>query len=158
MSGMLPAGIGDVVADVGFMEFFAEVAHQVMGVDELARRLTITSLPDVCASIDTVLSQSDDAHGEIYCLWGQFSVSRQRVKNGVRFALLDCPHALAWTITLQDQGRSIVVHCTIDKREEAQEFVESIEQFVADWADGLREIQCLVETTTNESDGIRGDG
>ena len=31
----------------------------------------------------------------------------------------------------------MVIHCTIDKREEEEEFVESIQQFMADWAEGL---------------------
>jgi hypothetical protein len=31
----------------------------------------------------------------------------------------------------------LVVHCTIDDREEDEEFVETIKEFVADWGFGL---------------------
>ena len=120
------------------MEFFAEVLNQHTDTEALSDRLTIANLPVYCASIDQVLSQENDAAGEIYCVWGQFKVSRERIRKGVRFALLNCPHALAWTITCHNYGQDVIVHCTIDKREEEKEFVESIQQFVADWAAGLK--------------------
>ena len=119
------------------MEFFAQLTNQVICVDGLAERLTISSLPVLCASIDSVLSQSSENEGEIYCLWGQFNVARERIRNGVRFTLLNCPHALAWTVTYHASTQEVVIHCTIDKREEEEEFVESIQQFMADWAEGL---------------------
>lgn len=121
------------------MEFFAEVHGPLIEVQDLSDRLTISTLPAYCASIDTVLSAQSDSEGEIYCVWGQFKVSRQRIRNGVRFSLLNCPHALAWSVTLHERPQDIVIHCTIDKKEEDNEFVESIEQFVLDWRKGLFE-------------------
>ena len=32
-------------------------------------------------------------------LWGEFNISYDKINGGVRFALLDCPNALSWTIT-----------------------------------------------------------
>ncbi|MCB1755095.1 MAG: hypothetical protein KDJ38_06215 [Gammaproteobacteria bacterium] len=120
------------------MEFFAELTGQNTETELLQELLTIKRLPEFCPLIDTVLSIQSPEKGEIYCLWGQFLVSRQMIRNGVRFALLNCPHALAWTITVHDDSRTIVIHCTINGKHEAQEFVESIEQFVEAWAEGLQ--------------------
>lgn len=119
------------------MEFFAELKNQDVPAAELHAHLTLARLPEFCSSIDAVLSALSPRLGEIYCVWGQFQVSREEIRNGVRFALLNCPHALAWTVTVHGESRAVVIHCTIDEREEQREFVESIEQFVADWARGL---------------------
>ena len=58
-------------------------------------------------------------------------------KNVVRFALLNYPHALAWTITYHEERAMLVVHCTIDDREVDTEFTESILVFISDWRFGL---------------------
>jgi hypothetical protein len=118
------------------MEFFRDIEHKEIDVESLKRLLQIANLPAHCHSIDTVISDSGNK-GEIYCAWGQFTVSREPIKNGVRFSLRNCPHALAWTIAYHARLNSIVIHCTIDDREESEEFIETIEQFVSDWASGL---------------------
>lgn len=124
------------------MEFFSEISPAAVTIDELQQQLQIASLPSLCASIDTVISEQG-GHGEIYCLWGQFTVSRQLIRNGVRFALLECPHALAWTVTLKEDINSLVVHCTIDDQQTEAEFAETIELFVEDWANGLKKVFSL---------------
>jgi len=86
--------------------------------------------------IDSIISEDHNV-GEIYCLWGQFKISREEILNGVRFALLDCPHALVWTITYHQDRSMLIIHCTIDDREEGEEFIESIQEFVSDWKIGL---------------------
>jgi len=118
------------------MEFFEEIERQGVDVDALKNLLQISSLPNHCRSIDSVISDDHNA-GEIYCVWGQFNISREIIRNGVRFALSDCPHAFAWTITYHEDRNMLVVHCTIDDREEDEEFVETIKEFVADWGFGL---------------------
>lgn len=118
------------------MEFFEEIENREIEVEWLRDQLRIENLPVLCKSIDTVISDNG-IKGEIYCVWGEFTVSREPIKNGVRFALLNCPHALAWTVAYHANRKTRVVHCTIDDREEDQEFVESIKQFVSDWALGL---------------------
>jgi hypothetical protein len=119
------------------MEFFGEVANRSVTADQVCELVNIQRLPELCASIDAVLSVASADHGEIYCLWGQFQVARQRIRNGVRLALLNCPHALAWTVAVREDANAVVVHCTIDDREAESEFVETIEQFVSDWTAGL---------------------
>ncbi|OBS08695.1 hypothetical protein [Acidihalobacter prosperus] len=119
------------------MEFFAEIPDPDTSIDHIRQTVTIERLPDLCASIESVLSSTPDGYGEIYCVWGRFRVAREPIHNGVRFSLLNCPHALAWTVALHENPRALVVHCTIDDKAVEQEFAESIEQFVADFAQGL---------------------
>lgn len=119
------------------MEFFAKVASRGVDPDTLYERLTIEALPGYSPLIDKVLSVSSAARGEIYSFWGQFEITREKIRNGVRFALLNCPHAFVWTITVHPQQEVLIVHCTIDKEDEEKEFVESIEQFVAEWKESL---------------------
>jgi hypothetical protein len=117
------------------MEFFAN-APCVLDPDQLQERITGPSLAELCESIERVLqwSQAEDA-GEIYCLWGRFSVRRERIRDGLRFTLPGCPNALAWTITAAPEGT--LIHCTINRSEHDPDFIESIEDFVADWVQGL---------------------
>ncbi|HHO59517.1 MAG TPA: hypothetical protein ENJ64_04690 [Thiotrichales bacterium] len=103
----------------------------------LKRALRIKDLPLYCASIDTVLADNGDS-GVIYCLWGEFRVNREEIRYGLRFSLPNCPNALAWTITANDE--SIVVHCTIDKQSHDEDFIESIRLFMQDWAQGIKKI------------------
>ena len=120
------------------MEFFREVKSAITGSDDLKQALSISTLPDYCNSIETIISEENN-EGEIYCLWGQFNIKRETIKYGVRFSLLNCPHALAWTITYNQVAQEIIIHCTIDKKEEDEDFVDSIHQFVSDWQIGLGE-------------------
>ena len=118
------------------MEFFEEIEKQDVDIDALKDRLQISALPGLCQSIDSVLSANHNV-GEIYCIWGQFNISREEIKNGVRFALLDCPHAFAWTITYHQDRNRLVVHCTIDDQDEDEEFIDTIKEFASDWGSGL---------------------
>jgi len=120
------------------MEFFKEIERQSVEIKALKDLLTISALPALCSSINSVISEDHNV-GEIYCIWGQFNISREVIRNGVRFALLDCPHAFAWTITYHEERNKLVVHCTIDDQEEEEEFIETIEQFASDWSLGLRD-------------------
>ncbi len=118
------------------MEFFKEVHSPDLKLAHLKNLLAINSLAELCVSINTVTELKEN-EGDIYCLWGAFKVRREEIRYGVRFSLLDCPHALAWTVTYNAESQNIVIHCTIDKTETDPDFVESIHEFVADWSNGL---------------------
>lgn len=120
------------------MEFFTEISCRAVNAEILNELITIVRLPELCVSIDSVVSIQSQERGEIYCVWGQFQISRERIRNGVRLALLTCPHALAWTVTAKKVGEIVVVHCTIDDKQAESEFIETIEQFMEDWANGLK--------------------
>ena len=118
------------------MEFFQEVHCAKIDVISLKKLLTINNLTTLCASINTLSAQKEN-ETEIYCVWGSFNVTREEIRYGVRFSLLNCPHALAWTITYNEQSQNIIIHCTIDKTETDLDFVDSIHEFVLDWSNGI---------------------
>lgn len=118
------------------MEFFQEVHSPELDVAELKNLVTMSHLTDLCASISSVTSQKDN-EAEIYCIWGAFNIKRDEIRYGVRFSLLNCPHALAWTITFNEEHQNIVIHCTIDKTEQDPDFIDSIHEFVSDWSNGI---------------------
>ena len=118
------------------MEFFREVHSPDLDADRLKRILAIHNLSTLCDSIDTVDPNGENEAG-IYCIWGSFDVRREEIRYGVRFSLLNCPHALAWTVTFDEASRNIIIHCTIDKRETDPDFIESIHVFVSDWSRGI---------------------
>jgi hypothetical protein len=120
------------------MEFFATTPSN-LSAEQLQGELTGQRLAELCESIDRVLHwDADRDGGEVYCLWGQFRVNRECLRDGVRFTLPGCPNALAWTITVAPEGT--LVHCTINRSEHDPDFIESIEEFVADWAQGLQRL------------------
>lgn len=119
------------------MEFFATTIIPATAA-ELQRRLTISELPRWCASIEKVLSDARSS-GEIFCVWGTFVTHREEVNGGVRFSLPGCPNAFQWTVTTEQlpDARHTVIHVTINRSEHDQDFIDSIQQFVADWKTGL---------------------
>ena len=119
------------------MEFFAKTIIPASAAD-LQRRLTISELPHWCASIEKVLSDAKSS-GEIYCVWGTFHTHREDLREGVRFSLPHCPNALQWTVTTgqSPNPRHTVIHLTINRTEQDQDFVNSLQQFVEDWKAGL---------------------
>ena len=72
-------------------------------------------------------------------LWGEFLISYDKINGGVRFTLLDCPNALSWTITtgFPPERNKIVIHCTINRTQKPDEFVEEINEFLDEWESGL---------------------
>lgn len=131
------------------MEFFSETLNPALDLDRLNSILTIKQLPVYCQSITSVLSDNK-SDGVIYCPWGEFVVNRQAIKDGVRFSLPNCPNALCWTITSDATGAdtgtddcgsgNITIHCTINTKTHDEDFIDSIKQFVDDWAAGLSEV------------------
>ena len=67
------------------------------------------------------LGESFEDQVEIGGLWGEFSLLHSRIKGGVRFALKECPNALAWTVTTgyPPDPESVVVHLTINRMTKA---------------------------------------
>ncbi len=119
------------------MEFFA-TAKVPAQVSDLHRRLTIADLSRWCGSIYEVLD-NEGSRGDIYCIWGNIRVHREDVREGVRFTLPGCPNALQWTVCtgLAPEPDRVQIHLTINRTEHDSDFIDSLEQFVADWATGL---------------------
>ena len=123
------------------MEFFASLPARLTAA-ELQAALTIPALPGLCESIDSVLHCAGD-QGRIYCVWGEFDVVRTSIQGGVRFSLLNCINAVTWSLTtdLPPDPDALVIHLTINRTEQDADFVESLEQFTADWRKGMENWQ-----------------
>jgi hypothetical protein len=123
------------------MEFFATLPAHITAV-ELQDALDIPALPSLCRSIDTVLACEGD-HGRIYCVWGEFDLARTTIQGGVRFTLMNCINAVTWSLTtgLPPDPDALVIHLTINRTEQDDDFVESLEQFAADWREGMERWQ-----------------
>jgi hypothetical protein len=119
------------------MEFFEEIKGVSINVQKLNTMLSIKNLPILCSSINTVI-KDDINKGSIYCLWGEFDINREELNYGVRFSLPNCPNALAWSITVEKSNNTLIIHCTINKKEHNHDFIESIEEFLLAWKIGLR--------------------
>ena len=118
------------------MEFYNKTSRENPGIERLHALLRLERLPELCASIESITVHSART-GSLYCLWGAFDVSREELRCGVRFSLLNCPHALTWTVSYDASAQELIVHCTIDKTRVEPDFAESIQLFVDDWAAGL---------------------
>ncbi len=120
------------------MEFFEEIVNTRLDENNLKQLLTIEQLPELCHSINTIISDNKD-NGVIYCIWGEHEINREILKHGIRFSLPRYPNALTWSITSKQQtdGKNIIIHCTIDTKEHDEDFIESIQEFVRDWQTGI---------------------
>jgi hypothetical protein len=120
------------------MEFFSQASVR-MSASDIQRFVNIQNLSEWCRSIDKVLSVQDE-RGDIYCVWGEFRIHRELIHDGVRFTLPNCKNAVQWTISPNPENSAQVqVHCTINRSHQDEDFVESLENFVNDWRDGLED-------------------
>lgn len=118
------------------MEFFQVVDVQTTE-NIIQERLKLEYLEAYCESMFPL-----DNNPEV-CLtggmWGEFFVRRDSIMGGVRFSMLNCPNALAWTITTgyPPARDRIVIHLTINRERKLKEFVEEIHLFLEDLNKGL---------------------
>jgi len=119
------------------MEFF-KIVEVHTSENEIQEKLTLNNLESFCESIFPL------EQGEELCpiggMWGEFTLRRDHIMGGARFYMLDCPNALAWTLTTgyPPARDKLVVHLTINRERKQEEFVEEIHQFLADLDEGLR--------------------
>lgn len=73
-------------------------------------------------------------------LWGEFNISYDKIRGGVRFTLLDCPNALAWTITTgyPPKRDAVVLHGTINRTQKPDVFIEELQEFLDEWEAGIK--------------------
>ena len=72
-------------------------------------------------------------------IWGEFTLIRDQIRGGVRFALVECPNALTWTVTTGylPAKEQIVLYLTINRTEKEQDFIDELNEFLDDWEQGL---------------------
>lgn len=122
------------------MEFFRIINTQIDEQD-IKNTLDFNSL-ELMSSQLFLLESLNNSRAKIGSLWGEFTLTRQEIKGGLRFSLLECPNALTWTITTgyEPAPNSIVVHLTINRKEKDQEFLEEIKDFMDDHSSLLNEV------------------
>ena len=119
------------------MEFFRYIDRKVSEGD-IQQRINPES---VAAFAETMLFlgyENDYFNG--VTLWGDFKISYDHINGGVRFALLDCPNAVTWTITTghPPEREMIVLHSTINRTRKPDEFMEDYAEFLDEWEEGLK--------------------
>jgi len=95
--------------------------------------LTIENLERISNEIFVIGNQSN-TEADIGGVWGEFTLTRALIRGGLRFALVECPNALTWTITtgLNPDPNVIVIHLTINRQEQKESFIEEIDEFLDD--------------------------
>ncbi len=119
------------------MEFFRIIDKQTTE-EQIQTKIHPKSVEEFTESM--LFIESDENNFVGLTLWGEFNISYDKINGGVRFALLDCPNALSWTITagFPPEQDKIILHCTINRSEKPLEFIEEIEEFMDEWEDGLK--------------------
>jgi hypothetical protein len=118
------------------MEFFKIINIQITEI-ELHQLISFENFNLLNETI-FILNIENDAVN-IGSIWGEFTLSRNEIKGGVRFALVECPNALTWSITTgyPPKKEQIILHLTINRMEIDQNFMEEINEFLDDWEIGL---------------------
>lgn len=120
------------------MEFFRVIEVKTEE-SEIQKRFDFHNLESMSNEL-FLLEIINENHAHIGSLWGEFTLQRTVIKGGLRFALLECPNALAWTITIgydNDEG-SVMIHSTINRKEKNQEFIAEIDEFLDDQSEHLK--------------------
>lgn len=118
------------------MEFFTRALSRLSSSD-LQQQIRIDNLPGWCGAIEQSSADSSE-RGNIYCLWGEFKIHREIIRDGIRFSLPGCPNALQWTLTAdRERPDEIGLHLTINQPRIDTDFHQSINDFLAAWKAGL---------------------
>jgi hypothetical protein len=120
------------------MEFFNIINTRTTEA-EIQKNITFEDLEKYCVSIFTIKINNNKA--DIGTYWGEFTLQKDNIKGGLRFSLLECPNALAFTITtgLLPEPDKIIFHLTVNKLELTPVFIEEIEVFIEEWKVGIKE-------------------
>jgi hypothetical protein len=121
------------------MEFFRQIKAKT---DEktVQAKLTLENLELISNEI-LVIGDQNKTEAQIGGIWGEFTLTRTPIRGGLRFALIECPNALSWTITtgIDPDPDLIVIHLTINRQQQKEAFIEEIEEFLDDHSICLQE-------------------
>ena len=123
------------------MEFF-EFADVNTSADDIRAVLTVDSLPNYCAEIESVDVEEPLGRVIFFLEWGRYHIRRDEVMGGVRFWVPDCPNALAWTVTTgyPPYPEKIVLHATFNRVEHHPEFIDATKALLVELKGGLEGI------------------
>mgnify|MGYP000032244062 FL=1 len=99
----------------------------------IQNQLTIKNLELISNDI-FVIGDQNKTEANVGGVWGEFTLTRTSIRGGLRFALVECPNALTWTITtgILPEPDVIVIHLTINRQKQMESFIEEIEEFLDD--------------------------
>lgn len=114
------------------MEFFRIIKLKTQD-KTIQDELTIDNLEFISNQI-FIIGDQNNTRADIGGIWGEFTLTRTLINGGLRFALVECPNALAWTIKtgIQPDPDAIVIHLTINRQQQKESFIEEIEEFLND--------------------------
>ncbi|MCB2226741.1 MAG: hypothetical protein KQH53_08700 [Desulfarculaceae bacterium] len=129
------------------MEFFGLADVQTTP-QRLQQCLSLERLPEFCEGISSLVKQISEQECEFYCMWGHFAIRKDLINGGVRFSMPTCPNLLAWTVTtgFPPAPEKVVVHATIARTQHDPGFIESLEEFVQMWVQGLEASEELTQS------------
>ena len=132
------------------MEYF-KIVNVRTTEEKIREALTLENLEQMSTQL-IQLGQPDEREVSIGSIWGEFTLSRDIIRGGLRFALVECPNALAWTVTtgFSPAPESIVLHLTINRQQKKPSFTEEIEDFLKD------QKQCLEAVFNSKDAGVHG--
>lgn len=121
------------------MEFFRIVKVKTQD-KNIQEELTNDKLESISNNI-FIIGEQNENEAQIGGIWGEFTLIRSKIRGGLRFALAECPNALAWTITtgFDPAPKNIVIHLTINRLEIKESFIEEIDEFLDDHSTCLEE-------------------
>ena len=121
------------------MEFFRIINLKTQD-KSIQEKLTIANLESISNEL-FVIGNHNTTEADIGSVWGEFTLTRNLIRGGVRFALVECPNALAWTITtgINPDPNVIVIHLTINRKEQTADFIQEIEAFLDDQSSCLQQ-------------------
>ena len=130
------------------MEYFRIVKVKTTE-QHIQKYATLSNLEDI-STLMFNLEEPSEKEANIGGIWGEFTLSRSKIKGGLRFALLECPNALCWTITtgFPPDRESIIIHLTINRQRKKQIFIDEIIEFLDDHCD------CLISFFQNDKHEI----
>jgi len=101
--------------------------------EQITELVVLKNLEGISTQLFSI-AEPQEGQVEIGSLWGEFTLSRDEIKGGLRFSLKECPNALAWTITTgyPPEPEGVVIYLTVNRKELEQEFIEEIEEFLDD--------------------------
>jgi len=120
------------------MEFFRTLNIKTSA-EAIQKSLPLKNLDTFSTEI-FVIGNQNEWETQIGGIWGEFTLSRSKINGGLRFALVECPNGLAWTVTtgfLPDRD-SIIIHLTINRRQQEESFLEEINEFLDDHSECLK--------------------
>ena len=114
------------------MEFFRIIKVKTQD-KNIQDELTIENL-ELMSNEIFIIGDQNKTEANIGGIWGEFTLARTLIRGGLRFALVECPNALTWTITtgFPPDPEAIIIHLTINRQQQKESFIEEIEEFLDD--------------------------